>query len=212
MPEDIHHHPHGHADGAEPGVVAGASVREARVTDAPAIGQVQAQVFIDSLAHRVPPEVSAALDPNAFARAWRQALTERPEGAHALLVALAGAQVVGVAAIGPSQDPDTGQATGEVTLLGVHPLARRQGHGSRLLNAAVAGLRDAGAEAVTAWVLADDEPTRAFLLASGLGPDGAYRDRVVSPDGATLREVRVGAALVDPQAAEPGAADPGEPA
>jgi GNAT superfamily N-acetyltransferase len=114
---------------------------------------------------------------------------------HRLLVARAGEQVVGFAAIGPSQDPDSGQATGEVTAIGVHPGARRMGHGSRLLNACVDTLRGAGAEDVATWVLADDEATRAFLVASGLGPDGAYRDRVVSAEGDTLREVRLVASL-----------------
>lgn len=116
---------------------------------------------------------------------------------HRALVALAGAQVLGIAAYGPSQDPDTGQATGELTLLAVHPLARRQGHGSRLLNAVVDQLGELGAEEVTAWLPAAAESTRAFLLGAGLVPDGAYRDRVVSPDGATLREVRVRATLGD---------------
>ena len=50
---------------------------------------------------------------------------------------------------------------------------------------------EAGAESVTLWLLPDDESTRAFLAASGFAPDGAFRDRVVSPDGATLREVRL---------------------
>lgn len=177
------------------GDLADASVRVARPSDAPAVGQVQAQVFIDTYAARLPPEVSAAFDPTAFAKAWRASLESPPEGAHRLLVALAGAQVVGIAAYGPSQDRDTGQATGEITLLGVHPLARRQGHGSRLLNACVDQLRDLGAEDVTIWLPADLDEMRAFLLASGLGPDGAYRDRIVSPDGATLREVRLHATL-----------------
>jgi GNAT superfamily N-acetyltransferase len=142
-----------------------------------------------------PPEVSAAFDPTAFAKAWRASLESPREGVHRLLVALAGAQVVGIAAYGPSQDRDTGQATGEITLLGVHPLARRQGHGSRLLNACVDQLRDLGAEDVTLWLPADLEEMRSFLLASGIGPDGAYRDRIVSPDGAVLREVRLQATL-----------------
>ena len=53
-------------------------------------------------------------------------------------------------------------------------------------------------------VLADDEATRAFLVASGLGPDGAYRDRVVSPDGDTLREVRLVASLAPDDAEQEG--------
>jgi hypothetical protein len=60
-------------------------------------------------------------------------------------------------------------------------------------------LRGAGAESVATWLLADDEAGRSFLSASGFGPDGAYRDRVVSPDGQTLREVRLMSALVAPE-------------
>ena len=133
----------------------------------------------------------AAFDPQSFASAWRDSLRTPPEGVHRLLVACAGEQVVGFVAIGPSQDPDAGQTTGEVTALGVHPQHRHQGHGSRLLNAAVDILRDAGAQHVAAWCLVRHEGVRAFLTGSGLQPDGAFRDRVVSPDGDTAREVRL---------------------
>ena len=114
---------------------------------------------------------------------------------HRLLVACAGDQVVGLAAIGPSQDPDAGPAAGEVTVLAVHPDARRQGHGSRLLNAGVDLLAEAGAESVTLWLLTDDERHPSLPYGSGFGPDGAFRDRVVSPDGDTLREVRLTAEI-----------------
>jgi GNAT superfamily N-acetyltransferase len=188
---------HGH--GHPPGPLADASVRPARVNDAPAVGLVQAAVFREVYAGRVPDEVVAMFEPQPFARAWRQSLAAPPEGVYRLLVACAGDQVVGATALGPSQDPDTGPAAAEVTLLAVHPEARRQGHGSRLLNAAVDVLREAGAESVATWLLADDEAGRSFLSASGFGPDGAYRDRVVSPDGQTLREVRLMSALVAPE-------------
>ncbi|KGN34697.1 N-acetyltransferase GCN5 [Knoellia sinensis KCTC 19936] len=186
-----HDHPHSH----EPGPVADASVRIAKPTDAPAVGVVQSAVWTQAYAGRVPDEVVALFEAPAFAKAWRESLENPPAGVHRLLVARAGEQVVGFAAIGPSQDPDAGATRGEVTAIGVHPGARRQGHGSRLLNACVDTLRGAGADDVAIWVLADDEDTRAFLNASGLGPDGAFRDRVVSPDGDTLREVRLVASL-----------------
>ncbi len=186
-----HDHPHEHAPATDPGPIADASVRRARPNDAPAVGLVQATVFRAAYAGRVADEVLPLFEPDAFARTWRESLAAPPEGVHRLLVACAGEQVVGLAAIGPAQDPDAGPAAGEVTVLAVHPDARRQGHGSRLLNASVDLLAEAGAESVTLWLLADDESTRAFLTASGFAPDGAYRDRVVSPDGDTLREVRL---------------------
>jgi len=55
--------------------------------------------------------------------------------------------------------------------------------------------RAGSTQSVALWLLTDDEITRAFLTASGFAPDGAYRDRVVSPDGDTLREVRLTAVL-----------------
>ncbi|MGL5859965.1 MAG: GNAT family N-acetyltransferase, partial [Phycicoccus sp.] len=174
-----------------------ASVRAARPNDAPAVGLVQAVVFRETYAGRLRDDVLAALEPESFARVWRDSLAAPPVGVHRLLVACAGDQVVGVVAVGPSQDPDAGPAQGEVTLLAVHPDARRQGHGSRLLNAAVDVLREAGAEIVAVWLLADDEGGRAFLGSSGLAPDAAYRDRVVADDGSTLREVRLTARLSD---------------
>ncbi len=190
-----HPHSHGQGDGSTP--LADASVRPARPNDAPAVGMVQAAVFRQMYAGRVPDDVVALFEAEAFARSWRASLSAPPAGVHRLLVACAGDQVTGMAAIGPSQDRDAGGSWGEVTLLAVHPDARRQGHGSRLLNAGVDLLRDAGAEVVTCWLLSDDEAGRAFLTASGFGPDGAFRDRVVSPSGETLREVRLLAALVE---------------
>ncbi len=189
-----HGHDHTHATGP----AADASVRRAGPNDAPAVGIVQATVFREAYAGRVPDDVLAQFEPDAFGRAWRASLANPPAGVHRLLVACAGPQVVGAIAVGPAQDPDAEPAWAEVTLLAVHPDARRQGHGSRLLNASVDILREAGAEAVTAWLRADDEATRGFLTASGFGPDGAFRDRVVSPEGRTLREVRVTAGIVDP--------------
>jgi ribosomal protein S18 acetylase RimI-like enzyme len=196
-PPHHHTHDHDHPPAHEPGPLADAGVRRARPNDAPAVGLVQALVFREAYAGRVPDDIVARFEPEAFARSWRESLAAPPEGVHRLLVACAGEQVVGLCAIGPSQDPDAGAAAGEVTVLGVHPDARRQGHGSRLLNAGIDVLRGAGADSVSLWLLTDDERTRSFVAASGFAPDGAYRDRVVSPDGDTLREVRLSAALVE---------------
>lgn len=187
------HHDHGHEHA--PGPLADASVRLARESDAPAVGLVQAAVWRDAYAGVLPAQVLDTFEPTAFANAWRRSLAAPPEGVYRLLVACAGDQVVGFASIGPSQDPDASPDTGELSAVGVHPEARRAGHGSRLLNATVDTLRGAGAETVHTWVLADDEATRAFLVQAGLVPDGAFRDRVVSPDGLTAREVRLVAHL-----------------
>lgn len=178
-------------------VAADASVRTAGPDDAPAVGRVQALVWQQAYDGVVPPQVHASFDPRAFESAWQDSLRTPPSGVYRLLVACAGDEVVGFASIGPSQDPDAGQTTGEISALGIHPGHRRQGHGSRLVNAAVDLLREAGAEHVATWCLVEHEDLRGFLTGAGLVPDGAFRDRVVSPDGHTAREVRLVAALTD---------------
>lgn len=183
-------------------VHADASVREARATDAPAVGLVQSVVWRAAYADVVPDEVLAAFEPNAFAATWRRSLEAPPAGIHKLLVACAGAQVVGFVAVGPTQDPDAGDATGELLTLGVHPDARRAGHGSRLVNAAMDTLGAAGADTAYAWVLTLDEDTRAFLLGAGFTPDGAHRARVVGPGGESAGEVRLVVGLADAAPAE----------
>ncbi len=192
--------PHSHDHPTGP--VADASVRLARESDAPAVGLVQSTVWRAAYAEVVADDVLAAFEPQPFARAWRESLLAPPQGIYRLLVACAGEQVVGFAAIGPTQDPDAGLSTGELLALGVHPSARRVGHGSRLLNAAVDTLRGAGGDTLYAWVLSSDEATRAFLQQSGLGPDGAFRDRVVGGGGETAREVRLVADVL-PEDADP---------
>src|SRR5690625_6294755 len=112
---------------------ADASVRSATVNAAPAAGHVQALVWQEAYDGIVPPQVHAAFDPQAFATAWRDSLRTPPDGVHRLLVACAADQVVGFAAIGPSQDPDGGQTTGEVADVGVHSGHRSQGNGLGLL-------------------------------------------------------------------------------
>jgi len=187
---DDHEHAH-HATGP----VADASARIARPNDAFAVGLVQAAVWRAAFGQILPAEVVEQFDAASFARVWRDSLKHPPSNRHVLLVGCAGEQVVGFTAVGPSMDRDADETSGEVLALGVHPDARRSGHGSRLLNAAVDTLRGKGFHSMSTWLLAHDEDSRAFLTAAGLAPDGAYRDRVIDVDGALAREVRLTADL-----------------
>lgn len=54
-----------------------------------------------------------------------------------------------------------------------------------------------GAGGLSAWVLVEEEGTRGFVQGAGFDPDGAFRDRVVSADGDTLREVRLSCTLAE---------------
>ncbi len=186
-------HDHEHSPGTGP--VADASARIARPNDAAAVGMVQAAVWRAAYGEVLPQEVVDQFEPASFARVWRGSLKNPPSPRHVLLVGCAGEQVVGFVAVGPSTDRDATETSGEVLALGVHPEARRSGHGSRLLNAAVDTLRGKGFSSMAVWLLARDEQTRAFLTAAGLSPDSAYRDRVIDADGTIVREVRLTADL-----------------
>ncbi len=202
-----HDHAVGEATGCgcgTPGPMADASVRRARVSDAPAIGLVQLQAMRTDYAGVLPADAIGALaglEEAELANVWRRALRRPPTPRHRLLVACAGDQVVGLAAFGPSEDRDADEATADLATLAVHPRARRQGHGSRLLNAVVDEARAAGFTWLTTWVPLEAPQMRAFVQAAGMGPDRARRQRTVSPDGTTLMEVRLGAALAAPGAA-----------
>lgn len=178
------------ADGAA-GPLADAVVRGARVSDAAAVGVVQAAVFTGAYAGLLAPEVLAGFAPALFAAVWRASLADPPSASHVLLVACAADVVVGFAAVGPAGDPDLGPESAELLVGGVHPDARLAGHGSRLANAAADTAGSAGFSELVVWLLASDEATRAFLQAAGFAPDSAYRDRVVSEDGWLAREVRL---------------------
>lgn len=172
---------------------ADAAVRTARAADAEAVGEVQARVWRAAYDGVLADEVIAQFEPAGFADVWRESLKQPPTPQHRLLVGTAGPTLVGFVAVGPTEP--TGR--GELLVLGVDPDHRQQGHGSRLLNAAVDTLRANDFREMEAWVLGSDESTRGFLQAAGLEPDGAWRERVISEDGTTAREVRLLASIVD---------------
>jgi len=172
-----------------------ASVRTAGPADALAVGTVQAASWREAYAGRLGAAVLASFEPHALAAVWRQSLEQPPTPNHRLLVACAGDVVVGLAAIGPCPDPDADERVSELLVLGVHPHARRAGHGSRLLHAAAQTARESGATVLATWVPRDDEATREFLQRAGLVPDSAWRDRGIDDAGHRVREVRLVASL-----------------
>jgi ribosomal protein S18 acetylase RimI-like enzyme len=167
-------------------------VRLARTSDVDDVARVQVAAWRETYVGLLPAVVLAALDPDEIAFEWGRALLTATD--HRLLVAVnADGTLVGAVAIGPGSDPDLAESReprwGEISLLVVDPAARGQGHGSRLLSAAVDHLRETGDDAVAMWIPVDDEPMRAFLVSAGFGPDSAHRDRETG-DG-PLREVRL---------------------
>jgi len=174
-----------------------ATVRRADASDVPAVAAVQARAWRTGYAGVVDIETLAGIDAAALEPAWHRAVTQPPSSRHVVLVACAGALVVGAAAVQPSPDPDAHPEDGELSTLVVDPDWRRTGHGSRLLAASVSALQQAGLSSVRIWTVAEDEAFRRFLTLAGLEPDGASRTfSTDSTDGSSqITEIRLSAQL-----------------
>jgi GNAT superfamily N-acetyltransferase len=191
-----------------------ADVRPATPDDAPAVTAVQREVWTTAWAGFLPAGLTEGFDDDAVSAAW--ARTAADPG---LWVATEGPEVVGFCLAGPAGEEDVADAVGAVpddagrvglvaTLL-VSPRWGRRGHGGRLLVAAAAALRSAGATRGITWVPERDAASRAFHRRAGWEPDGTVR--TLDAGGRPLREVRLGGSLDLGFAPEPTADDLGLP-
>ncbi len=160
---------------------------------------VQRRAWLD-----LPPALGGALltevDEQAQVQAWEHVLARPADARQRVLVAV-GAQgrVVGFATTGPSTDPDARAGVdGEVDQLWIDPPARRQGHGSRLLNACADTLRADGFRRARWWALVPDVELRRFLAVAGWEPDGATRTIGAEDGSVTLEQLRLHTSLEDP--------------
>ncbi|WP_300401719.1 GNAT family N-acetyltransferase [uncultured Nocardioides sp.] len=167
------------------------SVRVAWAEDAAAIAALQQRAWPQMYADVLPPEAfptgPEALD--AATRTWEQSLARPTDARQRVLVALERNRVVGFALTGPATDPDCDAvADGELSEVVLDPDERRQGHGSRLLQAAVDTLRADRFERAVTWLVASDDALRGFLDGAGWAPDGAHRE--LDLDGAGTVRVK----------------------
>lgn len=171
-------------------------VRDATAADAADIASIQSACWRWAYSDTWPEEIFESLDAQDPEMQWARAVIAPPGPGYRLLVATAGHdQVVGFAALAPSEDPDAQIGEAEIVAWEIHPEHRRCGHGGRLLNAAADHARTIGAHTLTIWVAPDDEPRRTLLTGAGFGPDGAHRE-VALADGwadgqVTMRQVRL---------------------
>jgi GNAT superfamily N-acetyltransferase len=170
--------------------MADVSVRAARAEDGADIANIQAAAWRQAYDGVLPADALAALGDGAAEEQWQAAAEAPPSPRHHVLVAVAGPDPVGFAAVGPAEDDDldTG-STAELSALSVAPTHTGEGHGSRLVNAAVDHLRQDGFARVVVWVMdqaAADEALERFLAAAGWAPDGARRTLDLHGDGSVL--------------------------
>jgi GNAT superfamily N-acetyltransferase len=177
------------ADAAGPPRRAETFVRLALPRDVEAVAAIQARAWQSAYAGVLPGMVLDRLEPSARAT-WQLAVEAPPTDAHHVLVALAADRVVGFAAVCPSEDPtDDPHVVGSLAVLAVDPDARGQGHGSRLLAAAVETLRTSRLVTATCWLPHSDVALRTFLESAGWAPDGGTRE--LDTGAGIVRELRL---------------------
>lgn len=167
-------------------------MRTARPADVDAVARVQAAVWRAAYDGVVDQIALDQFVPENFAGPWQSALATPPSPVHRLLVATELDEVVGFVAIGPTDGDE-----GEILAGGVDPERRHRGHGSRLLNAAVDTLAANARTAVRTRVLERDTLLVRFLAESGFIASGGFTDRVVTADGASVREIELHTGLGD---------------
>jgi ribosomal protein S18 acetylase RimI-like enzyme len=168
-------------------------VRVAVPSDAGAIGRVQVAAWRERYDGVLPAELVDAMRSEDFAARWAQSLQRPGDARNRVLVALDGDAVRGFAVTGPAADPDADPvADGEIGELAVDPAHRRQGHGSRLLQAAVETLRSDRFARGVVWLASADDEARRFVSEAGWAPDGAHRELDLDGGGTVrVKQIRL---------------------
>lgn len=174
------------------------TVRLALVSDAVRVADIQRRSWAADLPTSLA-EQALSVSRDEAAGLWATAIDRPPLAQFRVLVAVGQAGVAcGFAAVGPSPDPDADPATDAlIAEFTIDPDSRRQGHGSRLLNAVVETLRADGFTTATWWMSTTSDQLRTFVQASGWEPDGAHR-QIGTDAGISVSEVRLHTTMRDP--------------
>jgi GNAT superfamily N-acetyltransferase len=155
-------------------------IRRATVADAPALARLQVRTWFHAYTDYVDPDDLAAFPVDRQEPRWRETLA----GPVTTWVWDQDGVVAGFASIGPARDEDADLDTGELYAIYVDPPAQGAGVGGRLLERAVAGMREAGYADAVLWTFARNGHARAFYAGAGWqldrGPEKRERDWVAS--------------------------------
>lgn len=171
-------------------------VRLALASEAQIIADVQRRVWAADTEAAEGAALLQGVDIATMVDTWTKAVTTPPAARYRVLVALVDTRLVGFAITSPSADPDADAADdGAIEELAIDPVARRRGHGSRLLNACADTLIADGFTRASMWVPTRADELRSFLSAAGWAADGAAREIGTDDDAVRLKQVRLHVSL-----------------
>ncbi len=149
-----------------------ACLRRASAADIPALAALQLRSWHATYDRLLEPSERARLTLEGRLDAWRRRFATDPSS---VWLIEAGGLVRGFVSVQAAEDRDLeGRRVGEVASLHVAPELHSRGLGRRLLARGEAALRESGFPEAVLWVLADNEPARAFYERLGWRLDGAH--------------------------------------
>lgn len=172
-----------------------AEVRAAVTGDAGEIARIQRVTWRAAYGELLGEQALAQLDSPGTQELWADAIAH-PDTT--VRLATEGRFTVGFCVGGPAPHDDLAGAsgglpddtgdTGLIATILVEPRWGRRGHGTRLLAAAVADLRQRGAVRGITWVAESDPASLSFFRRAGWRPDGTVR--TLDTGERRLRELR----------------------
>ena len=160
-------------------------VRRAGAGDATAIADVHVASWRTTYRGLLPDDFLASLSHAHYTERWRRTLDDPT---HRVYVAENAEGVIGFASGGRERAGETGYR-GELYAIYVLQDAQGHGHGRRLVQAVVGGLRELGVPDMIVWVLRENAPARRFYERLG----GLYvREQPITISSTLLTEVSYG--------------------
>ena len=162
-------------------------IRAATISDAYGIAEIQVAGWQAAYRGLMPDSVLDGLSVPKREEMWQRILTEQK---FQLLVAEQDGRIIGFVDFGSCRDSDAVPGlTGEILAIYVDPNCWHAGIGQGLLGAALSGLKLAGFNEATLWVLDSNSRALVFYDRAGFSCDGATKSEIVG-DNAKIQEVR----------------------
>ena len=160
-------------------------VRPADVDDAATIARIHVATWRTAYRGMLPDDFLASLNEAGYAERWRRTIGDNADRVY---VAENAQGVIGFASGGRERAGEVGYG-GELYAIYVMQEAQGRGHGRRLVQAVVGGLREVGFTDMIVWVLRDNAVARRFYERLG----GVYvRMQPITIGSALLQEVSYG--------------------
>jgi GNAT superfamily N-acetyltransferase len=162
-------------------------IRAATIPDAYGIAEVQVAAWKAAYRGLMPDSVLDGLSVPKREEMWRRIVAEQK---FQLLVAEHDGGIIGFVDFGTCRDSGADpRLTGEILAIYVDPNRWHAGIGQGLLGAALSGLKLAGFNEATLWVLDSNSRARVFYERAGFSSDGATKSEIIG-DNAKIQEVR----------------------